>query len=390
MRTTTAGLLSLALFAGLGTLTQMPASAAPQADKTNEPRLSTPSDSLPNPIADKQNALREEAVADVLSGDAKPQTIDGNSVLKVGREPAASSKARGANATQPQYVELENERTDRVFVFLVDFGNERHPDYPDQDTHPATPGPTKFEGPGFNEIPQPGPDDNSTGWEPDFNKEYYENLYFGEGADVESLKTYYEKQSSGRYCVDGEVTDVTTVQYNEARYGRSNGFPCAGNVCDNTWAIIRDGMTQWVADQQAAGQTDEQIKPSTSRRIDVLDRYDYDGDGNFDEADGYLDRFQIVHAGGDQADGDPIQGEDAIWSHRWFTSTSRPATHRPGVQQGRRQRDRRPPASGSATTPSRPRTAGSRPSRTSTATTWGCPTTTTPQPPVTTRSAGGP
>ena len=24
-----------------------------------------------------------------------------------------------------------------------------------------------------------------------------------------------------------------------------------------------------------------------------------------------------MHAGGDQADGDPIQGEDAIWSHRW-------------------------------------------------------------------------
>ena len=26
-----------------------------------------------------------------------------------------------------------------------------------------------------------------------------------------------------------------------------------------------------------------------------------------------------MHAGGDQADGDPIQGEDAIWSHRWKT-----------------------------------------------------------------------
>ena len=25
-----------------------------------------------------------------------------------------------------------------------------------------------------------------------------------------------------------------------------------------------------------------------------------------------------MHAGGDQADGDPWQGEDAIWSHRWY------------------------------------------------------------------------
>ena len=39
--------------------------------------------------------------------------------------------------------------------------------------------------------------------------------------------------------------------------------------------------------------------------MDAWDRYDYDGDGNFNEPDGYIDHFQIVHAGGDQADGDP-------------------------------------------------------------------------------------
>ena len=50
----------------------------------------------------------------------------------------------------------------------------------------------------------------------------------------------------------------------------------------------------------------------------MWDRYDYDGDGDFNEPDGYIDHFQIVHAGGDQADGDPYQGEDAIWSHRWY------------------------------------------------------------------------
>ena len=63
----------------------------------------------------------------------------------------------------------------------------------------------------------------------------------------------------------------------------------------------------------------------TCGRYDQWDRYDYDGDGNFNEPDGYIDHFQIVHAGGDQADGDPYQGEDAIWSHRWkaFQNTGR-------------------------------------------------------------------
>ena len=37
-------------------------------------------------------------------------------------------------------------------------------------------------------------------------------------------------------------------------------------------------MTQWVADQKAAGQTDEQIKAHLAT-FDVLDRNDYDGDG---------------------------------------------------------------------------------------------------------------
>ena len=89
-----------------------------------------------------------------------------------------------------------------------------------------------------------------------------------------------------------------------------------GNVCSNTWNLVSDGMNQWVADQKAAGRTDAEIKATVSQ-YDIRDRYDFDGDGNFDEPDGYIDRFQIIHAGGDQADGDPIYGEDAIWSHRW-------------------------------------------------------------------------
>jgi len=87
-------------------------------------------------------------------------------------------------------------------------------------------------------------------------------------------------------------------------------------VCSNTWNLIQDAIDQWVADQHAAGRTDAQIKADLAS-YDQWDRNDFDHDGNFNEADGYIDHFQIVHAGGDEADGDPNQGEDAIWSHRW-------------------------------------------------------------------------
>lgn len=324
MRSTKLG-LSLALIAGGGAMTlapTIPASAVPaQQRSADEAHSATSEHVLPNPKAEKQEALRQQAWADVLSGEASPETINGNSVLKVGQEPAAARRTnarRGLTAadTQDQYVELSNERTDKVFVFLVDFGTQRHPSYPDRDTDPATAGPVTFEGPGFNEIPEPGPNDNSTQWRSNFNKRYYKDLYFGDGELADSLKSYYERQSSGRYSVEGMVTDVVTVPYNQARYGRSNGYPCAGNVCSNTWNLVSDGMTQWVADQKAAGKTDAQIKRIVSQ-YDIRDRYDFDGDGNFDEPDGYIDRFQIIHSGGDQADGDPIYGEDAIWSHRW-------------------------------------------------------------------------
>jgi immune inhibitor A len=75
-------------------------------------------------------------------------------------------------------------------------------------------------------------------------------------------------------------------------------------------------VNAWVDDQHAAGRTDEQIATDLNS-FDVWDRYDYDHDGNFNEPDGYIDHFQIVHAGGDQSDTDLQQGEDAIWSHRW-------------------------------------------------------------------------
>ena len=52
------------------------------------------------------------------------------------------------------------------------------------------------------------------------------------------------------------------------------------------------------------------------KTFDVQDRYDFDGDGDFREPDGYIDHFQVVHAGGGEEDGSPEYAADAIWSHR--------------------------------------------------------------------------
>jgi immune inhibitor A len=310
-----------------------PVKAAAPAASAAEP---APVDDLPNPHEAKRRELREQGLAAVLTGERTAERRGASTVVKVGETPVAGRGAthhRGKK--KAQYVELGRQTTDRIFVILAEFGNTRHPSYPDQDTHAATPGPTRFDGPLHNEIDEPNRAvDNSTVWQADYNRQHYQDLYFGGG---ESLKNYYEKQSSGRYSVDGTVTDWVKVQFNEARYGRSNGFPCASNVCSNTWALVRDAANQWYNDQLAAGRTPEQIAADMAS-FDVWDRYDYDGDGNFNESDGYIDHFQIVHSGGDQADGDPFQGEDAIWSHRWYafqnTTTGPPGHLRGGTQIG--------------------------------------------------------
>ena len=81
-------------------------------------------------------------------------------------------------------------------------------------------------------------------------------------------------------------------------------------------------------------------RPS-SPSFDVWDRYDADNDGNFDEPDGYLDHFQAVHAGEGEDAGGGAQGEDAIWSHRWYVNCTDYGITGPARREVRRRADRR-------------------------------------------------
>ena len=346
-RKVAAGLSGLALATTFGLSYGSSSVAAPPVDTPSAVQAESGAkkfntDDPASPEEARQRTLRQQAVSKLLSGTGKAERRGKSTVMKIGeRTPVKGERAKlNAAGKVDQYVQLSREKTDRIFVILAEFGNERHPSYPDQDTDPDTPGPSVFDGPLHNAIPEPDRSvDNSTIWHPDFSQSYFNDMYFGNGSvtGTESLRQYYEKQSSGRYSVSGEVTDWVKVRYNEARYGRSDGFPCGSNVCSNTWNLIQDALNTWYNNQVAAGRTPAQIKADL-QSFDKWDRNDYDGDGNFDEPDGYIDHFQIVHAGGDQADGDPYQGEDAIWSHRWkaFQGTGQGPTGNPdgGTQVG--------------------------------------------------------
>ncbi|MFF1875003.1 immune inhibitor A domain-containing protein [Kitasatospora herbaricolor] len=250
---------------------------------------------LPGPLTEKTKARRQAATEQLIAGTATVERRAGGDAVRLG---------------QGEYVELARERTDRIFTVLVEFGDQ-------VDTTTRTPdGAVKYggaPGPAHNRIDRPDRAlDNSTAWRADYDRQHYQDLYFDTAGD--SLKTYYEKQSSGRYSVEGTVTDWVKVPWNEARYGSDY---CGDHVCANAQDLIRDGIDAWVAAEKAKGRRDDEIK-ATVARYDRWDRYDYDGDGDFNEPDGYIDHFQIVHAGVDQSAGGGAQGSDALWAHRSY------------------------------------------------------------------------
>jgi immune inhibitor A len=257
----------------------VPAAGAAPASAASGPDLPNRPDDLPHPLGRLQRENRMKAFQAQMLGKASGATY------KVGHG---------------RYVELERLGEDSIWTILAEFGDMTHPELG------GDPGPI------HNQIPRPDRRvDNTTIWAPDFNQAYYEELLFSEAPGANSMRNYYIEQSSNRYTVNGIIEDWVQVPSNEARYGSN----ICGDVC--TWNFVDDAADSWFADQRASGMTRRQINDYLSQ-FDVWDRYDYDGDGDFNEPDGYIDHFQGVHAGEGEETGGGAQGEDAIWSHRWY------------------------------------------------------------------------
>jgi immune inhibitor A len=270
--------------AAIATSAVLPAGAMAARNNSTDPRFA-PLD-LPNPLAERQANLKAEAQQAVLKGQAK--AVGKNKVVKVGKK---------------KYVQLAFQGEDKILTTLSDFSNVSHPSYPG-----GLPGPV------HNNIPQPDRSvDNTTIWNSDFNQSYYQNLLFNKNQNP-SMANWYLTQSSGQYSVTGYVSDWTTVTYNEARYGRNVGGDI---VSTNVWRFVNDSADAWwnnlVAQQGSVAAANAFLA-----QFDVWDRYDYDGDGNFNEPDGYIDHYQAIHAGQGEETGGGDQGSDAIWSHRWY------------------------------------------------------------------------
>jgi len=273
-------------------------STAGAADGVKGPASDDPSflpreDNRPDPLTTQQLALKEQAIEAKLHGKAYGKIHE---------------VARG------QFVELEREGEGALWTVLGEFADLQH-----------------------NTMPEPDRAyDNTTIWAPDFSRDYFLDMLFAEGYGVNSMRNFYIEQSSNRYTVHGDVTDWIPVPGDAASYDDDFTSPLGGN---QVWYFLDDSIDGWYEAQIAAGSTPGEINQYLSQ-FDVWDRYDYDGDGIFDEPDGYIDTFQSVHAGVGNESCSPTCDDWAIWSHSWYAFYTRIGTDGPdfnkygGVQIG--------------------------------------------------------
>ncbi|MFJ7274485.1 immune inhibitor A domain-containing protein [Kitasatospora sp. NPDC098663] len=304
--------LSAALAAALTTsaiaaaLLGTPAQAAPPAATTAPATIAAApaeqgAEAPPAPLAPQERerqALRTKALEQLNQGAvAKTAGKRAPAKVKVGND----------------YVQLAHQRTDKVFVILAQFGDEvdNTTQYNGQPRYGGTPGPR------HDQIPKPGKGDNHTLWEPDFSRDYYQKMFFDDTPGAVSMRNYYRTQSSGRYDVQGTVSDWVTVPYNEARYGSNKG-PQGSGAWTQGQEFIRDAVKAWYDGEIAKGRSVADIKARLAQ-YDVYDRYDHTRTGEFNQPDGYLDNVIVVHAGVDETWGGGAQGADALWAHRSWT-----------------------------------------------------------------------
>lgn len=235
-------------------------------------------DNLPNPLAEERNARHRQAVEEKVRG------------LVEGRVHQTASG---------QFVEMEVNGAGMVWSVAGEFGNQIDPNLG------GSPGPL------HNQIPEPDRHlDNVTVWRSNFNKAYYKSLLFSNTLGALSLRNYFLEQSSNRFALEGDVVGWVKVPFNSARYGTNQ---CGSFTCANVWDFVDHSVDVWYDQSRSGGMSAAAINGYLSQ-FDVWDRYDYDNDGDFDEPDGYIDRFHSTFAGVSDHSGNT----DAISSHRWY------------------------------------------------------------------------
>jgi immune inhibitor A len=287
---------TLGVIGGTATITLLASAAVQGTAFAARPDKTDPQDTVsakrmvddrPTALSTKRREMKKRAMELVAKGERNVENRGGSKSVRI---------APG------QWVEYETQKTGQILSFLVDFNKAKGDDGEAGPVHGNIPKPDR--------TPGDSTYDNSTYWVDSFDRQHYLDMFFNGMPEQngESFHDAYEELSSGRYNIAGDVSDWVTVPHNEAYYGTEENN-------QNMTEFISDAAAAWLADAESKGLDPQEYLA----QFDKWDRYDADGDGDFDEPDGYIDHFQAIHAGEGEEAGAPVS---AIWSHRWAVNPS--------------------------------------------------------------------
>lgn len=127
------------------------------------------------------------------------------------------------------------------------------------------------------------------------NQAYFDQLLFDDdlqNPEPGSLTHYFYHQSKGQFIVSGEIFPMVTVDQSSEYYG----------------SPVQNSDGQWRNDSRAEILVEDALEKAYEQQpdfpwedFDVWDPMDYDGDGVYNERDGYIDHFVLVFAGKGQS-----------------------------------------------------------------------------------------
>ncbi|SHK24561.1 M6 family metalloprotease domain-containing protein, partial [Hathewaya proteolytica DSM 3090] len=137
--------------------------------------------------------------------------------------------------------------------------------------------------------------------------DFYEKLFFGDetyktedGNDHITVNKFFKEESGGTYEFKGKVMGWYTADKPAATYG--------ANVDKSDQKNARNLVLEAI--QKASKDVD-------LSEFDIEDKWDLDGDGDYNEPDGIIDSLVVIHPGlGEEWGGGSLK-EDAIWPFRW-------------------------------------------------------------------------
>ena len=297
VRKKSAGLLSLVVAAGLGTTLGMPGRVghpSPHREERRQPGADKPDDAsgheLPQPAGGQAPRAARGGHHRLLNGTGKVEKRGASTVMKVASTASPSSvnangRARPPSADDAGPVRRAEPREDRQDLRGARGLRQRASTRasPTRTSSPSTPGPTTFDGPQNNKIPAPDrSEDNSTNWQPNYDQQYFQNLYFGQGDAAGSGETPGVGASStssgspraatastarsptGSRCATTRPATAARATTRRPTATTRTSAPATSAPTPGTWSGT--AVNQWVADQKAAGRS----RGRDHRRAEVL------------------------------------------------------------------------------------------------------------------------